>query len=278
MFDQTNQYGAPQMGGYQFQGQQVQKVMNVLTDAEIKELQQSTSQFSLGLTERESLQAACNHRSADGTQDTLVFDQATGIARCTICGYEFRPIEPEVSYDTIKEAADRIVDILQTIKIMYTELPGPAAREYFQIIPLIGKVPQLFEFAAKNFAKHEYNAWNYNNRNMGGAAMFQNLNNMFGASMNMGMQQPQYNAYAQQPNAQVGYPNPAMNNGAPMMGNAFGYPGASQQPQMGYAPMTQGYQYNPNQATPVAPTVNAPVAPAVVDSNATETVTQKVNV
>ncbi len=282
MFDQTpNQnFGAPQMGGYQFNGfqaQQMPKVMNVLSDSEIKELQQSTSQFSLGLTERESLQAACNHRSADGTSDTLVFDQNTGIARCTICGYEFRPIESDVSYDTIKEAADRLVDILQTIKIMYTELPGPAAREYFQIIPLIGKVPQLFEFAAKNFAKHEYNAWSYNNHNMGGAAMFQNLNNIFGASMGgMQMQQPQFNnAYAQQPGAPVGYPNPAM--GAPM-GNAFGYPGASmQQPQMGYAPMTQGFQYTPNQ--PVAPTVNAPAAaPAVVDANATETVTQKVNV
>ena len=57
MFDQTaNQnYGTPQMGGYQFNGyqnQQIPKVMNVLSNEEIKELQQSTSQFSLGLTNK----------------------------------------------------------------------------------------------------------------------------------------------------------------------------------------------------------------------------------
>ena len=278
MFDQTiNQgYGAPQMGGYQFNGyqnqQMVPKVMNVLSNEEIKELQQSTSQFSLGLTKKEILQGACNHRSPDGTQDSLVFDQNTGIARCTICGYEFRPIEADTSYESIKDSADRLVDILQTIKIMYTELPAEAAREYFQIIPLIGKIPQLFEFAAKNFAKHEYNAWSYQNHNMGGAAMLQNLNNIFGASM-----QPmntQFNGFANQPQQPVGYPNPVM-----QPGNAFGYPGASMAPQPGYMPMNPGFQYTPNQPAPqVAPTVTAPQVPAVAEEAATETVTQKVSV
>ena len=283
MFDQTaNQnYGTPQMGGYQFNGyqnQQIPKVMNVLSNEEIKELQQSTSQFSLGLTNKEILQGACNHRSPDGTQDTLVFDQNTGIARCTICGYEFRPIEADTSYETIKDAADRLVDILQTIKIMYTELPAGAAREYFQIIPLIGKIPQLFEFAAKNFAKHEYNAWSYQNHNMGGAAMLQNLNNIFGASMQP--MNPQFNPYAGQPQQPVGYPNPVM------QGNAFGYPGASMAPQQGYMPMNQGFQYTPNQPVnnQVAPTVAAPqapapaVAPTADTATATDTVTQKVSV
>lgn len=283
MFDQTqNQnFGAPMMGGYQFNGMaptQAPKVMNVLTNEEINELKQSTSQFSLGLTQKEVLQGACNHRSPDGTQDTLYFDPEKGTARCTICGYEFRPLQGDEDPNSIKEAADKIVDILQTIKIMYTELPAGAAREYFQIIPLIGKIPQLFEFAAKNFSKHEYNAWNYSNRNMGGAAMFQNLNNIFGASqqpMMGGMGQPQqygYNNYAA-PQQPVGYPN----------ANPFGYVGAPQQPQFnGYTPATQGFQYTPNQ-TPqqpqVAPTVTAPAAPATAaDATATETVTQKVNV
>lgn len=276
MFDQTpNNFGMPQ-GGYQFNGMpgQAPKVMNILSDSEIKELQASTQQFSLGLTERESLQAACNHRSADGTQDTLVFDQNTGIARCTICGYEFRPIESDVSYESIKEAADRLVDILQTIKIMYTEIPAPAAREYFQIIPLIGKVPQLFEFAAKNFAKHEYNAWSYQNHNMGGAAMFQNLSNIFGGGMGGFQPQQPYNAYAPQPQGFVGMP---AGQPAPM-GNPFGYQGASQ-PMGGYVPMTpQGYAYQPNTAaTPVAPTVSAPAAP-VAEAPAVETVQQTVSV
>ena len=274
MFDQTpNQNPAMPMGGYNYNGYQqpVPKVMNNLSQEEIKTLMAQTSQFSLGLTERESLQAACSHRTIDGTSDSLVYDPETGKARCTICGYEFRPIEEGASYETIKEASDRIIDILQTIKIMYTDLPSNAAREYFQIIPLIGKVPQLFEFAAKNFAKQEYNAWSYNNANMGGAAMFQNLNNMFGASMGFQPQQPQfagYNPYAAQPQGQVGMPQPMM--------NPFGYNGASQ----GYQPMTAGYQYQPtSQPSPVAPTVQAPTAPSVVDVPANETtVSQTVNV
>lgn len=293
MFDQT--YGNPygMQGGYQFNGMQngqMPKIPNVLSAEEIKELQQQSNNFSLGLTKREALQAACNHRTADGMQDTLVYDNVTGVARCTICGYEFRPVEAEATYETIKDASDRLVDILQTIKIMYTDLPAEAAKEYFQIIPLIGKVPQLFEFAAKNFAKHEYNGWSYNNHNMGGIAMLQNLSSMFGGDMQMQpnfgqpmMQQPQFNGYAMNPQQPVGYPNGM----APQMPgvNPFGYAGASQ-PQMGmpnpamtgavqqpvaggYTPQTQGFSYQPNVTAPTAPE-----APAVAE----DTVKQTVNV
>lgn len=285
MFDQTfgaNPYGM--QGGYQFNGMQngqMPKIPNVLNAEEIKELQQQRSQFSLGLTKKESLQAACNHRTADGMQDTLVYDNVTGIATCTICGYQFRPVEAEATYETIKEASDRLVDILQTIKIMYTDLPAEAAKEYFQIIPLIGKVPQLFEFAAKNFAKHEYNGWSYNNHNMGGIAMLQNLSSMFGGGMQPNfVQQPQFNGYAMNPQQPVGYPNGM----APQMPvqNPFGYPGASApmmgMPQMGapvqqpvaggYAPQTQGYAYQPNVAAP-----DAPAAPAVADDTVKQNVT-----
>lgn len=291
MFDQT--YGNPyQQGGYQFngmQGGQVPKIPNVLNAEEIKELQQQRNVFSLGLTKKEILQAQCNHRTADGMSDTLVYDNVTGIATCTICGYQFRPIEADASYDTIKEATDRIVDILQTIKIMYTDLPAEAAKEYFQIIPMIAKIPQLFEFAAQNFAKHEYNAWSYNSHNMGGIAMLQNLSTMFGGGMQpQYQQQPQFNGYAMGAGQPVGYPN-GMAPQQPMMmpgQNPFGYAGASmaqptmpnpamapQQPVNGYAPQTQGYSYQPNAAA--APNVEAPAAPNVT---AEDTVKQTVNV
>ena len=177
---------------------------------------------------------------------------------------------------------------------MYRELPAAAFREYFQIIPLIEKIPQLFEFAAKDFAKHEYNAWSYNNYNMGGAAMFQNLSNMFAPNMNapqggyMGQPQQAPMGFGYQqgfaPQQPMGYPQ-QMGQPAPI-GNAFGYPGASmgqpQQPQ-GYAPSTpQGFQYTPNQTPNVTPSVSAPAAPtSTADTTAkpaTDTVTQKVSV
>lgn len=270
--------------GY-YNGQVVQqqpKVMNVLSDEEIKQLQQTSNQFSLGLTEKEMLQSACNHRVADGSHDSLVFDPLTGIARCTICGYEFRPVDENTNNDDIKEASERIVDILQTIKLLYTDLPANAAREYFQIIPLIKKVPQLFEFAAKNFAKHEFNAWQYNNQNMGGIAMLQNLGAMFGAGQPMG--QPQFQQQAPmvngmpQPNMPAGYPQQVYQQ--PQMAqpgmNPFGYQGASQ---MQTPPVNQGYAYTPGQTAPqpVQPTVEVPTAPTATTTEAAAPATETVN-
>jgi hypothetical protein len=46
------------------------------------------------LSSKEYLQATCNHRTPDGT-NSLVYDNETGVARCTICGYEFKPIDPD---------------------------------------------------------------------------------------------------------------------------------------------------------------------------------------
>lgn len=273
-----------QMGGYFWNPQQVQaqpKVMNALTEDEIKQLQQTSNQFSLGLTEKESLQAACTHRVADGSHDSLVFDPITGVARCTICGYEFRPVDENTDISEIRDSAEKIVDILQTIKLLYTDLPANAAREYFQIIPLIMKTPQLFEFAAKNFAKHELNSWQYNNQNMGGIAMLQNLGAMFGSGQPMmGAQQPMMG----QPmnNQFVGYPQQPMMGQPMMMGaqpgvNPFGYAGASQQ-----QPVNPGYQYQPGQVQqPVQPTVAAPVAAEAAptqEAAQSETVATKVNI
>ncbi|MBR6289474.1 MAG: hypothetical protein IKR19_09065 [Acholeplasmatales bacterium] len=261
------QMTAPAGGFYNFTGvpTQVQpKVMNALTEDEIKFLQQDRSQFSLGLTQKEQLQGACTHRLPDGSSDSLTYDPITGVARCTICGYEFRPVDADTSIEDVTEAKDKVIDMLQTIKLLYTDLPSDAAREYFQIIPLLMKLPQLFEFAAKNFAKHELNAWQYQQyQNMNGINLLTNLGNILGAGqVNYGAQ-PMY----QQPvqpmmgGMAAGYPGAAY--GQPVMpgANAFGYPGASQ-PMMQQPAVNPGYAYTPGQTTPVAPTVQTPATPA----------------
>lgn len=271
----------PQMGGFNYQGMggitpPMTKFSNNLTADEIKQLQQKVSQFSMGLTNEERLRGICNHRNADGTEDALVFDPQTGVATCTICGYEFRPIEPDVSLESISADVDRIVDILQTIKLMYVDLPADASREYFTIIPLIEKIPRLFEYAAKNMNKHELNNWMYRGGNMGAVAMFNNLNNMFGGGMAPQMAMPQQAPMAMNP--AFGMPQAPMGmNPAFGMNNGFGYPGAGMAPQMGYAPATNGFQFTPGvtPAAPVAPTT-APVPAAPVATEET-TVTQTVN-
>lgn len=258
-------------GNYNYGGYAPQvKFSNFLTPEQIRSLRQTSQQFSLSLTTEDIMRGVCNHRNETGDADTLVFDPLTGEATCTTCGYKFRPVEPDISIDEIKDNVDRIVDLLQTVKLMYIDLPAEAATEYFPVIPLLEKLPQLFEYAAKNMNKHELNTWNYNNRNMGAMQMFTNLQSMFangGQFMNQPqMQQPQ-GMYQQQPMMQ------------PQMGNPFGFPGAGMpqpmmQPQMGYMPQMPGYAYTPNQqSTPVAATI--PEAPAVPEE---VTVTQNVSV
>lgn len=276
MFE-NNGFGA-MTGGFNYQGmpQPQQKWGNVLTEEQINRLRKSENEFSLGITEEQSLRARCNHRSPDGTHDTLTFDPITGEARCTICGYKFRPIEPDVDFAVIKDDVDRIIDVLQTIKLMYIDLPDQAAAEYFQIIPLIEKIPQLFEYAAKNMTKHETYNWQYNNGNMGAMNMFNNLQQMFSNGMNMGMPQP--NMGMGVPNGMpVGMVPPTMGMPQQPMSNGFGYPGAG-----AYQPQTAGFQYTPNQqSTPMTtsaqtPSVTAPAAPEA--SNETATVQQTVTV
>jgi hypothetical protein len=270
MFDQNQQPMMQPMGGYAYNGfqgqpQATQKFNNVLTAEQIKRLQQNTEQFQIGLTEEEMLRAVCNHRSADGMSDSLVFDKMTGVARCQICGYEFRPADSSESIENIKDAVERVIDYIQTVKIMYYDFPASAAQEYFPIIPLLNKLPKLFEFAAKNMSKHEAYGWAYNNYNMGAVQMLNNLNSMFGG---MGYQQPMMNPQAQYQAPQFQQQAPAMN---PFnMQQPMGQPVAPSvapvfNPSAYTAPVYGGYTPQPN-TTPVAPTSDP-----VVSNDATVT-------
>lgn len=233
--------GAPMMGypmgtGYQFNpGQQVQqpKMMNTLTDEEIQKLVKKENQFSLQITETEKMRGICNHRNANGIGDAIIEDPATGECTCQICQYKFMPIDPSTSVESIKDSVANVVDIIQTIKLIYIDMPQEAAREYYQLIPLLEKLPTLFDYACKDYAKHEnVNMYGYNgNRNMGALQLFQ----MLAGNMANGYQQPQGQPMMNpQMQPQQGMPNPAFQS------NGFGYVGNGYQPQM------KGFQYSPD--------------------------------
>ena len=264
MFDQNQMPQMQPMGGYAYNGfqgqpQATQKFNNVLTADQIKRLQQNTEQFQIGLTEEEMLRAVCNHRSVDGMSDSLVFDKMTGIARCTICGYEFRPADASESIENIKDAVERVIDYIQTVKIMYYDFPASAAQEYFPIIPLLSKLPKLFEFAAKNMSKHEAYGWAYNNYNMGAVQMLNNLNSMFGGMNGMGYQQPMMNPQMQQPQFQQAPTMNPFNAQQPMAAAPAPSVAPVFNPSAYTAPVYGGYTPQPN-ATPVAPTADPVVS------------------
>ena len=264
------EYGNNVYGGYQQPmgmnygwnanpGQQV-KQMNVLTADEIQQLMKTENKFTLALTQTEKLKAACNHRRADGLGDALV-ENADGTITCSICGYTFKPLDPKTSNEEFLGAAvTDIVDIIQTIKMIWIDADPQVIREYSQVIPLIEKLPKLFEIAVKDYSNHEqYNGWRVNTNNMNTVQLF----NMLSGLMSGAGQQPQ--TYQQpmqpQPAPSVGQ---MMGGPVPMGGNPFGYYG---QPQAGYQPQMNGFIYNPNMQqqpvqTPVVDPVPGQAAPA----------------
>ena len=263
----------PMMPNYMYNGmapQQIQKFNNFLTDEEIKSLQAKKDDFNIAPTNTEIAKARCNHRSQDGTSDTLTVDPLTGKVRCSICGYEFLPLDADTSIDAIKESTSKLLDILQTIKLLFWDFPVDAAREFFQIIPYIEKIPRLYEYAANNFAKHDNPAyWSLANKNIGTIQQFQNLQNLFAGGMMF--QQPMYQQQPMQPQfapqAPAGYPQAAY---APQP-NPFG---GFAQPTVAYQPMTSGFQYNAQPTAPeVQPTVVAPQAPVTADTTVKQQVT-----
>lgn len=253
--------------------QQMQKFSNPLSNEEIELLTKSKSHFNLNITNEERLRGICNHRTADGMSDAIVKDNVTGALRCEICGYTFKQVDPNMTSDEIKNVLSQVIDLLQTTKLMFIDMPANAAREYYQIIPLLEKLPELFEMAAKNMAKHDAYGWNYTNPNMSAYSMFQNLSNIYGQGLfmgnpGMGAPQPMGNPYgAPQP-----MPGPY---GAPQMGNPYGAPASngfmmynSPAPQpMGYQPQSSGYAYNPGTVAQAAPTtIPRQVPPETVET------------
>lgn len=269
-----NNFAQPTMGtGYQWNPNPAQqtKQMNVLTADEIQTLMKQENKFTLALTQTEKLKAACNHRRADGLGDSLV-ENADGTVSCQICGYTFKPVDPATSgEDYLNAAVAEIVDILQTVKMLWIDVDPQVLREYSQVLPLIEKLPQLYQIAVKNYSNHEnYNSWAYAGKNMSTLQMFGLLNGMLNG---------------------VGVPNQQQFQAAPqnaMPGYNYGY--GYQQPQQfqpgfnpfaaqGYQPQAQGFAYQPGMAAPQQPVVDPaaaagqPVAEATTTDGATSTTT-----
>lgn len=267
---------------YNPQMMQMPKQHNNLSAEEIKSLQ-SHETFSLRMTSEEKTRSACNHRTADGMQDSLIAEP-DGSYRCTICGARFFPVEPGTSKEDIQDAVDRVLDILQTTKMLYINMPPEAAKEYYQIIPLIQRIPELFKISADTYSRYERGSnWSYNSRNCGAASLY----NM--VTGGMPYQQPtsfdpmgqpyQQQGYYQQPMAAPqGYqqnPNVPVGAVAPGVNPFVGQPMAAPQ---GYQPTMAGFQYQPGmnapqaapqagyqapqQTPPVQPTAQEPTTPA----------------
>ena len=254
--DQFNNFGIYGQPGV-WQGQSVnvdtRSFCQTLTEEEMKSLEQAQDEFTLGITKEDQLRAICMHRDING-HNMLDSDPVTGQAKCKICGETFNIVD-RCSDQDIEDAVKNLIDILQTTKTLYVDMPADAAKKFYTILALLKKVPGLYKVSVENFSKHEnaMNNWRFGQTNA------VNEYNMLYSGYPM-MQQPMVNpAYAgfapQQP--VMGYPTPQQNQG-----NPFGFNGTPV-----YQPQVQGYAYQPMAPmAPVAPTAPvAPVAPVAPD-------------
>lgn len=254
------------------------KMTQTLTPEQINRLRQSGGGFSLQIPENEMLAALCTHKN-NGQFDMI--RNGDGTVTCKICGQTFNLLKR--SQDEVKEATDVILDFLQSTKTMYLDIPEETARQYFQIIPLINRLPALYKLAVDDFAKYNGGTDLYNqNVNNGG---FSALANLVSPAMGMGMpimagMMPDSNGaypYMGYPQPQQMQPQVPVQQNPVMGGNPFGYYGAPAAPmyspnmQMGQMPVQQnpamGMNMNSQQqaTAPAAPQAQAsqPEAPVV---------------
>ena len=277
-------YGGPYPQYNPVPGNDPKSFTQTLTVEQANALRQHIEEFTLTLTEKERWIAICMHREPANGQSTLVRDANDPTrVRCMICGEDFR-FRDKLSEDDVAAATNNLMDILQSIKAMYLDMPNDAAANFYIILALLKKLPGLYKIAVGNFAQHE-RAYNPDYlRGPGIVSAWQQVNGYGGFGWNnpFGQAAPMYNPGMPQPNMGMGMPQPMY--GAPVApgGNPFfsNPQGAAPAPQpTAYQPQMMGYQYTPTQATqavtlaqplqqaapaaqPAAPAAPGTVAPA----------------
>ena len=212
-------------GGYMYQ--EAPKTLNMTQGLKPEQIQslRKTGGFSLDIPEEEMFRAWCTHRYENKfavTQD----DEGNYV--CSLCGTKFKPFEGEVS--DARDVVEKVIDLLETTKMQSLTLPPKTIQDFFQIEPVLKRLPELYSQSRNDYKRALGMNDNYvygkeNNAFM----MYQNMinpiaNNYYDPAM---MQQP---VYGSQP--MMGMPQQPM----------YGQPQNFQQPMYNGGYPQQGYQ------------------------------------
>ena len=222
-----------------------------LTVEEMKMIQQTNpSKIDITISQADNLRAVCNHKDHMQNDRVQQVTDGTGDVWCPICNKRWSP--ENASKQEVKEICDKLISFMQNAKWVGdygTEL----VRDYFAMIPLLEKFPDLYEYAMNQFNRY-CNTNGYTNANE--AAIY----NQYNSLMSYANQQyaPSYGYAPQQP---VGYygQQPQMMQQQPV----YNKPATTVNPMQAQAPMyAQPQQMNPyTYQAPMAPTpgVGAPL-------------------
>ena len=220
MNNQMN-YGMNQMmGGVQYNQQQA-KMTQPLTKEEMAKLA-NTGNAKLVVDELDLIRAKCTHKN--NGQLTLMQNN-DGSHTCSICGATFNLVDADPA--EVAMLTQRFIDVMQSIKTYYLDMPVSYANEFFVMIPLLQNTPELYKIALSKFSKYESGSMVNQNNSMYGFNLFNNITSPGYGMMGMPMQQPMMNPgmMPQQPMMNPGMmpQQPMMNNG--MVGyDAYGNP------------------------------------------------------
>ena len=235
----------------------------LLTAPEVAKLKKNpTPPFNSKLNEEEFLKAICTHKCTNPQtgegQMALVYDQSTGMCKCTVCQEEFRMLPLDISTEEVRAIINNFYNLMQTIKTYYTN-PPMSLREFFAIVGFIPKIEQIWHIAKNYYSKSlaldpAYNAAQQANDPFAvvGSALNANLTAFqpfaaqpyYPPQQPMMQQQPPYNMQQPQPGYYAQQPQPAMMQTPqqPMMQQPPPY---NMQPYPTQPPQQQGSFYTP---------------------------------
>lgn len=177
---------------------------NILNNEVIKQLMNHPQKnlFDLNITEEDLYRAYCYHN--DNTRP-VVMATKDGECYCPICQAKFR--SEAFSEEEIKNAVGVINDALQQIKLS-GQVPTGFGKDYFSIIPMIHRIPELYKYSNKNMEKMFNNNMYSIAGDISSNAIYDNLNSrryyspipQVGGYYNP---QQQMGGYYQQPNMQM---------------------------------------------------------------------------
>ena len=199
---------------YNYNKPKLPEPTNPLSKDEMAMLKQKAPQFSLAVSQVDALQAICTHRDQNG--ETLI-QNADGSVTCAICGKTFTPVNADPQ--TIEQIFKSVVDVLETMKIMYMDIPNDVTKAYFQMIPYLEKGPQLYKIANDHYSRYNNSGVMARDFNNGGNA-FALYSALMNPAMAMGGMNPAM-GYAQPGAMQPQQPVPDVTMGAMNGANPF---------------------------------------------------------
>lgn len=206
-----NIYGYPQTYGNgfmpNFQPQMQQQMMqpqnvNAITEEEMNFIKQSKpDMLDINVSQADNIISMCTHKH-NGMDMVQQVSDGTGDVWCPICNQRWTPTS-DTSEDEVKNLIEKLVDHMQTSKWV-GDLPTELVRDYYSMIPLLNKFPDIYKYAMRTFNKY-LGTTGYTDANE--ASIYAQYNRMMHNS-------PMYPVYPQQPTMQ---PNMQPMQQAPMM-------------------------------------------------------------